>query len=198
MIGTQMVAKGLDIPRVTLVGVINADISLHMPDFRSSERTFQLVAQVAGRTGRGDLGGEVLVQTLTPGHYSILLASRHDYTGFYAQEMKVRRSVRYPPFTRLARVLISGKDEGKVRELSEKWVSALAGGGPGVPEGIEMLGPAPAPLTRIKDNYRYHLIVKSTSGNRLRSLLQSAMDRVEVKSGSGVIVVVDIDPQNLM
>ncbi len=200
LIGTQMVAKGLDIPRVTLVGVINADISLHMPDFRSAERTFQLVAQVAGRTGRGDLGGEVLVQTMSPGHYSIVLASRHDYAGFYAQEMRVRRSLGYPPFTRLARVLVTGGDEGEVRDLAEEWVSAMTGlaGEPPGRGGVEILGPAPAPLSRIKDRYRYHIIVKSASGNRLRALLQSAMDLVREKTGSGTAAVVDIDPQNLM
>ncbi|MFZ5632924.1 MAG: replication restart helicase PriA [Bacillota bacterium] len=200
LIGTQMVAKGLDMPQVTLVGVINADITLHMPDFRSAERTFQLVAQVAGRTGRGELGGQVLVQTFSPRHYSIVLASAHDYAGFYKQEMKIRKSLKYPPFARLARVLVTGRDEGEVREMAKQWVSLIAGGSGGSEgqEGIEILGPSPAPLTRAKDRYRYHIIVKSGSGNRLRSLLRSVMGRVETRGRNSTSVVVDIDPQNLM
>ncbi|MCL6612361.1 MAG: primosomal protein N' [Peptococcaceae bacterium] len=200
LIGTQMVAKGLDIPLVTLVGVINADISLHMPDFRSAERTFQLVAQVAGRTGRGDLGGEVLVQTMSPDHYSIVRASRHDYAGFYEQEMRVRRALRYPPFTRLARVLVSGRDEAEVKGLAERWVSVMEGlaGASGGREVVEILGPAPAPLTRIRGRYRYHVIVKSKSGKMMRGLLRSAMDRIEAKTKSGAVAAVDIDPQNMM
>lgn len=201
LIGTQMVAKGLDLPQVTLVGVVNADTTLHMPDFRSAERTFQLVSQVAGRAGRGDLGGEVLVQTLSPGHYSILAASRHDYPGFYEKEMAVRRSLNYPPFTRLARVLVTGSDEGEVRVLAGAWaveLRRLAGGDDGQGE-IEILGPAPAPLTRVKDRHRHHVIVRSRSGNRLRSLLQLAMDRMEAKkSKGGLNAVVDIDPQSLL
>jgi primosomal protein N' (replication factor Y) len=185
-------------PRVTLVGVINADISLHMPDFRSAERTFQLVAQVAGRAGRGDLGGEVLVQTLSPSHYSIVCASCHDYGSFYRQEMKIRKSLKYPPFVRLARVLVSGREEEEVRVLAERWASLLAGASTGG-RGIDVLGPAPAPLARAKDRYRYHVIVKSESGNRLRSLLQEVMAGVEAsRNGNRANAVVDIDPQNLM
>lgn len=198
LIGTQMVAKGLDMQRVTLVGVINADITLHMPDFRAAERTFQLVAQVAGRTGRGELGGQVLVQTFSPTHYSVVLASTHDYAGFYRQEMKLRKTLGYPPFTRLARVLFTGRDEEQVRAVAEKWASLLAGDNneQKQPVGVEILGPSPAPLTRAKDRYRYHIIIKSESGNRLRSVLRPVMGRVEARSG--VKAVVDIDPQNLM
>jgi len=199
LVGTQMVAKGLDIPRVTLVGVINPDVTLHMPDFRSAERTFQLVAQVAGRTGRGELGGQVLLQTHSPEHYSIILASRHDYLSFYLQESKIRRSLGYPPFTRLARVLVSGKDESGVVELAQRWVDLLknVAGETGGAGEIEILGPAPAPLSRIKDRHRYHVIVRSRSGNRLRSLLQSALDLLEPARGD-LIAAVDIDPQGLM
>ena len=102
LIGTQMIAKGLDLPKVTLVGVINADTTLHMPDFRAAERTFQLLTQVAGRSGRGDLPGEVLIQTYSPDHYSITAAAAHDYEGFYKNEMRVRRALGYPPFSHLA------------------------------------------------------------------------------------------------
>ncbi len=201
LIGTQMVAKGLDMPRVTLVGVINADVTLYMPDLRAAERTFQLVAQVAGRTGRGDLGGEVLVQTMSPEHYSILLASRHDYEGFYIRESGARGALNYPPFARLARVLVTGPDRGRVEELAQKWASALiaGAGGPGGPEGLfDVLGPAPAPLARVKDRHRFHVIVKSRSGKGLRTALKSVSDRLEEKAGNDMSVVVDIDPVNLM
>ncbi|MFZ5646547.1 MAG: replication restart helicase PriA [Bacillota bacterium] len=199
LIGTQMVAKGLDMPGVTLVGVVNADLTLHMPDFRSAERTFQLVAQVAGRAGRGDLGGEVMVQTMSPDHYSIVYAAAHDYTGFYSHEIKIRRALRYPPFTRLARVLFTGGEEDKVKSEAERWVSMLSGaaGVQSGPDAIDIMGPAPAPLTRIKDRYRYHVIVRSRSGNRLRELLRSVIERADSKS-KDCIVSVDIDPHGLM
>ncbi|MCL5935480.1 MAG: primosomal protein N', partial [Firmicutes bacterium] len=198
LIGTQMVAKGLDMPGVTLVGVINADVTLHMPDFRSAERTFQLVAQVAGRAGRGELGGEVMVQTMSPDHYSIVFAAAHDYRNFYLHELRIRKALNYPPFSRLARVLVTGAAEEKVKELAQGCASMVAGliGGLDASEGTEIMGPAPAPLPRIKDRYRYHLIVKSKSGNRLRELLQPVLDRMA--GGKDGSVVVDIDPQNLM
>ncbi|MHB8156757.1 MAG: replication restart helicase PriA, partial [Desulfocucumaceae bacterium] len=197
LIGTQMVAKGLDMHRVTLVGVINADLTLHIPDFRSAERTFQLISQVAGRAGRGELGGEVLVQTLSPDHYSVVFAARHDYISFYSYEMKIRRAMQYPPFSRLARVLITGGDEGAVKEMAEKWASVVASVAEGM-GGIEILGPAVAPLSRIKDRFRYHLIIKSNSGNKLRELLKVAVGRGELKSGKILTVALDIDPLNLM
>ncbi|MFZ5649421.1 MAG: replication restart helicase PriA [Bacillota bacterium] len=200
LIGTQMVAKGLDMPGVTLVGVVNADLTLHMPDFRSAERTFQLVAQVAGRAGRGDLGGEVMVQTMSPGHYSIVHAAAHDYTGFYSQEMKIRRALKYPPFSRLARVLLTGVDEEVVRAGAERWVSQLSGATQrqAGPDEFDIMGPAPAPLARIRDRYRYHIIVRSRSGNRLRELLRPVIERAEPRGKAGCSVAVDIDPQSLM
>ena len=199
LVGTQMVAKGLDMPGVTLVGVVGADLTLHMPDFRSAERTFQLVAQVAGRAGRGDLGGEVLVQTYSPDHYSIMYASRHDYINFYKHEMRIREALQYPPYTRLARVLFTGKDEEAVKKAAEGLSSILARmTGKAEYGGIEILGPAAAPLPRIKDRYRHHLVVKSKSGKMLRALLKNMMDRVELKGKGGVNISVDIDPQNLM
>jgi len=185
----------LDMPGVTLVGVINADITLHMPDFRAAERTFQLVAQVAGRAGRGELGGEVLVQTLSPDHYSVVFAAAHDYSGFYRQEMKIRKALRYPPFTRLARVLFTGHDEEEVKNLSGKWAAMMGAAPEG--QGVEILGPAPAPLARVKDRYRYHIILKAAGGNSLRGLLRPLMDQPGMKAG-GINVAVDIDPLNLI
>lgn len=197
LIGTQMVAKGLDMPQVTLVGVINADVTLYMPEFRSAERTFQLVTQVAGRAGRGDLGGEVLIQTLSPGHYSIVSAANHDYSGFFLQEMRIRKTLKYPPFMRMARVMITGSDEDEVKTLADKWASLMAASSEGE-AAIDILGPAPAPLTRVKGRYRYHIVIKAASGNRLRCLLQSVATRAEMKSKSGAKVVMDIDPQSMM
>jgi primosomal protein N' (replication factor Y) len=199
LVGTQMVAKGLDMPGVTLVGVVSADLTLHMPDFRSAERTFQLIAQVAGRAGRSSLGGEVLVQTFSPEHYSIAYASRHDYLNFYKYEMKLRKALQYPPFTRLARILFTGVDEGAVKKAAERLASILQQmAGQGAYRDIEVMGPAAAPLPRIKDRHRHHLVIKSKSGKMLRELLQNLLDRIELKSRSGVGTTVDIDPQNLM
>ncbi|MFZ5597436.1 MAG: primosomal protein N' [Bacillota bacterium] len=197
LIGTQMVAKGLDMPAVTLVGVINADMTLHMPDFRSAERTFQLVAQVAGRAGRGELGGEVIVQTMSPDHYSIVHAAGHDYEGFYAQEMKIRKVLGYPPFSRIARVIITGVNEEKVKNTAGS-IAAMALE-KGAAEGVEVLGPTPAPLSKIKDRYRYHIILKSVSGNRLRDLLRALAGGISLKGDKdAATVVTDIDPLNLL
>ncbi|NTW05523.1 MAG: primosomal protein N' [Peptococcaceae bacterium] len=200
LIGTQMVAKGLDIPDVTLVGVVNADLSLHMPDFRSSERTFQLIAQVAGRTGRGELGGEVMVQTFTPKHYSILYASKHDYPGFFNYEINIRKAMRYPPFSRLARILFFGREEEDVKKNAVKWASILKKKIEinRYSELIEILGPAPAQISKIKDRYRYHIVVKSGSGKQLKALINEVIkdNGDKFKKDSGFMV--DIDPQSLM
>ncbi len=200
LIGTQMVAKGLDVPDVTLVGVVNADTSLHMPDFRAAERTFQLIAQVAGRTGRGKLGGEVLVQTFTPKHYSIVFASKHDYTSFFQHEINIRKKMRYPPFTRLARVLVSGKDVETVTEMAEKLAVTINKTAqlPDYNGLIEVLGPSAANISKIKDRYRYHLVIKSKSGKLLKEILMVAIEHSKVKQQKDNGFVVDIDPQNLM
>ncbi|RKO67295.1 replication restart helicase PriA [Desulfofundulus salinus] len=195
LIGTQMVAKGLDIPGVTLVGVINADISLYMPDFRASERTFQLLTQVAGRSGRGEQGGEVLIQTYSPDHYAVTCAQNHDYQGFYRREMALRRTLGYPPYTHLARLLVTGRMEKEVQEAADFLAQAVHAAG--VP--VELLGPAPAPLTRIKDRYRWHLVLKASAQGVLREAVTVALDGF---SGTGryrrVQVSVDIAPQSMM
>ncbi len=200
LIGTQMVTKGLDVPDVTLVGVVNADLSLHMPDFRSAERTFQLIAQVAGRTGRGELGGEVLVQTFTPGHYSIVFASEHDYMGFFKHEINIRKKMNYPPFARLARILFLGKKLEEVKELAEQWASTLRNflKSQDYNGMIEVLGPAPAQIARVKDRYRWHLVIKSKSGKILRTLIQYSLEQNKNYQRKDTALVVDIDPQNLM
>jgi primosomal protein N' (replication factor Y) len=188
MIGTQMIAKGLDLPLVTLVGVLSADTALRLPDFRAGERTFQLLTQVAGRAGRSILGGRVIVQTYAPAHYCIEAASRHDYESFYAQETEFRRQHRYPPFGQLVRLLYVHRDEGRcedqalsMRAVLENKVARL-----GLPE-IDLVGPAPAFLSRIRGRYRWHLIVR---GRDPHALLEG------VDFGHGWRV--DVDPVSLL
>lgn len=162
LVGTQMIAKGLDFPLVTLVGVISADTGLHMPDFRAPERSFQLLTQVSGRAGRSSLPSKVVVQTYTPDHYAIQAARQHDYHGFYEQETAFRRSARYPPFARLVRFVYASGDEGRCRESAENLRAILEGAiaQEGI-AGAEVIGPAPCFVARIKDRYFWQLIVRS-------------------------------------
>jgi primosomal protein N' (replication factor Y) len=161
LVGTQMVAKGHDVPGVTLVGVIAADLGLHFPDFRAGERTFQLLAQVAGRAGRGDDPGKVVIQTFLPDHYAIALARTHDYPAFCREELKRRRPHAYPPYRTLVQLLLSGRDEAAVREAAEL-LARLARSAPILdpePEAIHVLGPAPAPITKIRDRFRWQVLL---------------------------------------
>ena len=168
LVGTQMVAKGHDVPGVTLVGVIAADLGLHFPDFRASERTFQLLTQVAGRAGRRDDPGRVIIQTFLPRHYAIALARTHDYPAFYREELDRRRPHGYPPFRELTQLLLSGVAEPAVREAAAD-LALRAGSVPGA-EDIEVLGPAPAPLARIRDRFRWQLLLLgSAEGLRVAS-----------------------------
>jgi len=162
LIGTQMIAKGLDLPRVTLVGVISADTSLYLPDFRAGERTFQLLTQVAGRAGRSVLGGRVIVQTYTPQQPSIQAASRHDYAAFYEQEMSFRRQHRYPPFSRMARLLYSDTSLRRCREEGERMRAYLDDRVRrlGLP-WVEITGPAPCFLPRLRGRFRWHIIIRT-------------------------------------
>jgi len=200
LVGTQMIAKGLDLPGVTLVGVINADITLHMPDFRAAERTFQLLAQVAGRTGRGDLPGEVLIQTYTPEHYAVQMAAKHDFIRFFNHELELRRGMGYPPFSKMVRLLVYGKSEEMVREAAEKlrgrlddFTRAHDGG------KIFITGPAPAPLGRLKENYRWHVVVWSSDHHRLRRVLEGMWrGNGFAQPGKGLRLSVDVDPMSLM
>jgi len=168
MIGTQMIAKGLDLPLVTLVGVLSADTALRLPDFRAGERTFQLLTQVAGRAGRSILGGKVVVQTYAPNHYCIQAASRHDYEGFYGQEMEFRRQQRYPPFSHLVRLVYVHRDGERCEEDARRMHAVLQNKTArlGLPE-IDLIGPAPAFLSRIRGRYRWHLIVRGRDPNAL-------------------------------
>jgi primosomal protein N' (replication factor Y) len=162
LIGTQMVVKGLDLPLVTLVGVIAADTALHLPDFRAAERTFQLLAQVAGRAGRSILGGKVIVQTYHPEHYCIQAASRHDYGGFYAHEIDFREEQGYPPFGRLVRLLHVHRDAERCRQRAVEMAGILRDriSRCSLPD-VDIMGPAPAFLSRLRGRYRWHILVRA-------------------------------------
>jgi primosomal protein N' (replication factor Y) len=192
LIGTQMVAKGFDFPRVTLVGIITADTALNLPDFRAAERTFQLLTQVAGRAGRGDTPGEVILQTFTPDHYAIQAAVRHDYTAFYAEEILNREELLYPPFASLARVVAADTHPDAVHGKIHSIRSLLAG--PAAAAGVELLGPTAAPLARLNGKYRWHLLLKSSSDAVLQSLLDEVLPGLRRQSGC----YLDVDPLSLM
>lgn len=199
LVGTQMVAKGLNIPGVTLVGVINADTTLHVPDFRAAERTFQLLTQVAGRTGRGNLPGEVVIQTYCPDHYSIVAAAAHDCELFYKKEIPVRRSLGYPPFTCLARLLFTHANEEEVKKGA--WLAKEILGKIILKQGnkVKVLGPAPAPLSKIKNRFRWQLILKGPHRNTLKEVIKELLTyfgkaRPEFKP----VINVDINPQGML
>jgi primosomal protein N' (replication factor Y) len=202
LLGTQMIAKGLDFPNVTLVGVINADVGLHHADFRAPERTFQLLAQVAGRTGRGERGGKVLVQSFNPEHPSIALAARHDFLTFAAGEMANRRKHNYPPFQRMARIVIKGKDEKAAGDYADRLAAAfgpamLAAQTPGEPaQELRVLGPAQAPLYRLKNVYRFHFQLQSSSSAYLHQVLRRVVP--SVKAPHSVELAIDVDPQDML
>lgn len=200
LVGTQMIAKGLNLPGVTLVGVVNADISLHMPDFRAGERTFQLLAQVAGRTGRGDKPGEVLIQTYTPEHYAVRAAAGHDYFTFYRHEMALRKSTGYPPFSKMVRLLLSGGDDAAVQAAAQK-VREQLDGFAGVPDGgkIFIVGPAPAPLAKLKGIHRWHVIAWSPDYRLLRRVMEQFWRAAGGASpGKGLHLSIDVDPVSMM
>lgn len=191
LIGTQMIAKGLHFPGVTLVGVVSADTGLFFPDFRAAERTFQLLTQVAGRAGRGDLPGDVVIQTYAPDHYAIQAAAEHDYERFYREEMAYRQRVGYPPFGQMVRCLWSGESEDEVIKEADKWgryAHHIAKG-----TSLVVLGPRPAPLSRIKGRYRFHLVLKGED-NAVRTVAKSLKEEYDQMGLSSVRLVVDVDP----
>jgi primosomal protein N' (replication factor Y) len=195
LVGTQMLAKGHDFQRVTLVGVVSADSSLSLPDFRAAERTFQLLTQVAGRAGRGELPGRVLIQTFYPEHYAIQDAVKQDYPAFYERETQFRRVMAYPPFTSLANVIVRDTDVEKAirwsRQLSEYF-------SPHDGKGLRILGPATAPLARLKREHRFQFLLKSPKRSLLAKVLSGAMTYLELKEIPETAVLVDMDPLSLM
>jgi primosomal protein N' (replication factor Y) len=194
LVGTQMVAKGHDFQRVTLVGVVAADLALGRPDFRAAEKTFQLLTQVAGRAGRGELSGEVLVETYYPEHYAVQYAAQQDYVSFYEKEAQFRRLLHYPPFTALASVLVRDR---KV-ENAIRWSRALATYfAPFEERGVKILGPAAAPLARLRRDYRFQFVLKSPHRAILGKALAGALDFCAAKQLPETAVVVDVDPTSL-
>ncbi len=197
LLGTQMISKGLDFPNVTLVGVLSAEVTLNVPDFRSAERTFQLLTQVAGRAGRSTKRGEVVIQTYNPEHYSILLASRQDYLAFSGQELGYRESFLYPPFTRIARILFRHKDQKTLLSKMNRLKQQLQRESTMFNRmDVIVFGPVPAPITRLDDFYRYHVVLKSKSVKNLQSAVQYLMQ--QVPSLGSMKVTLDIDPGSLM
>jgi primosomal protein N' (replication factor Y) len=195
LVGTQMIAKGHDVHGVTMVGVVGCDHSLSMPDFRAAERVFQLMTQVSGRAGRGELPGKVVLQTYYPDHYAIQAASTHDYINFVARELKYRRWMHYPPFGVLANVLIQSKKMEEAANWSTilgKWFQKTA------PEGVRILGPCTAPIARIKEVYRFHLILKTTSRKALNAALRGALAHAEESNIPRRALVIDVDALRLM
>lgn len=194
LLGTQMVAKGLDFAHVTLVGVVSADISLNLPDFRAAERTFQLLTQVAGRAGRGDKRGEVLVQTYAPQHYAILTARNHDYVSFYNREIRERQELAYPPFTRIINILISATNESQVITVAEELNQAIRS--IAHPSISDVLGPAPAPISKIKGKYRWQIMIKSDNNTELRRQIYETIYPINA-TYDYVAVTINVDPMGL-
>jgi primosomal protein N' (replication factor Y) len=194
LLGTQMIAKGLDFPNVTLVGVVNADTALHLPDFRAAERTFQLVAQVAGRTGRGERGGRVLVQTLSPEHAAIAAAVRHDYESFAEKELAVRSRAHYPPFSSMVRLVIRGPQEATARasaaHLGDELRRLAAG-----QDAVRVLGPGAAPIARLRGEYRFQIQVQAPPSPALQALIRDAVQ--DFTPPDDVRWTVDVDPWDM-
>ncbi len=198
LIGTQMIAKGLDFPKVTLVGVISADTSLYFPDFRSGERTFQLLTQIAGRSGRGLVHGEVVVQTYNPNHYSVIASSTYDYNDFYKKEILYRKSLNYPPFRHIVLITVKGHDSAKVVRASNGFAFLLRKELKG--QDCQLLGPAPAPMAKIKNQYRWHILIKHKMPGKINLFIERCMKglkRSKLQMGKTNIIV-DIDPMNTL
>ena len=197
VVGTQMITKGFDFPGVTLVGVVMADLTLNIPDFRSAERTFQLLTQVAGRAGRGDRPGRVLIQTYAPHHYSVRAARDQDYGRFIRRELDLRRELGYPPFGRMALVRIEGPEAARVSNIASRVAAIL--GRYAQPDTIRVLGPAPAPIERLRQRFRWQVVVKSPQLNPMRAALAAMKTQIEAEADQAKVrVAIDIDPINMM
>ena len=196
LLGTQMIAKGLDFPNVTLVGVISADTLLNLPDFRASERTFQLILQVAGRTGRGTKGGRVVVQSFNPRHYSITYAAAHDYEGFARKELGYRKQLNYPPFGKLARIVFRSPHEEKTKEKSSLVADKLKEIAKTQGNKLEILGPSPAPVPKINNLFRWHILLKAQNHTSIHNALHSVADML--KPSKTVQTMVDVDPYMML
>ncbi|MDR1480334.1 MAG: primosomal protein N' [Planctomycetaceae bacterium] len=223
LLGTQMIAKGLDFPNVTLVGVINADTALHLPDFRAAERTFHLITQVAGRTGRSEKGGRVIVQTFTPDHIAIQSAANHDYTKFIKQELPVRKLLNYPPFSKMVRIVVRGEDENQTAcfakefanriTLTEDWIinsqtyqpefgsvtlqkDSQSHDQKATKKICKILGPASAPLAKLRGFYRFHMHIYSTDNSQLLKIIRQSA--ASTKTPDKIQWIIDIDPIDML
>ncbi|MBM3755114.1 MAG: primosomal protein N' [Acidobacteria bacterium] len=194
LVGTQMIAKGHDIPNVTLVGIVSADIGLGMPDFRAAERTFQLLTQASGRAGRGEIPGRVILQTSNPEHYAVRLASLQDYPGFYEKEILFRRAMRYPPFSALANILVRDEVQEEALRKSAELEAMLKP----EPKEMRVMGPAPAPVPRLKNEFRYQLLLKSTDRKLLNETLHKLRRACVEKKWGATALVIDVDPVSLL
>ncbi len=196
LLGTQMIAKGLDFPNVTLVGVINSDTALHLPDFRAAERTFQLVTQVAGRSGRGDRGGRVLVQTFSPDHPAIVAAAKHDYAAFAAAELSIRKLLSYPPFSTMLRFVVRGPSEEITKNFAEHLAATLKQSLAAHKASARLLGPAPAPFAKLRGLYRFQIQVQGPDADLLRAAAREAS--AGLTSPDEVQWIVDVDPLDML
>jgi primosomal protein N' (replication factor Y) len=193
LVGTQMIAKGHDIPNVTLVGVVLADIGLSIPDFRAAERSFQLLTQAAGRAGRGATPGHVVIQTLNPDHYAIRFAAEQDYDGFYSKEIEFRKALRYPPFAAFANVLVRDAKQEEALRMATQLGYLLNP----APEGIRVLGPAEAPVLRVRDEFRYQILLKAAKRTTLRDTLRTLQAFAQKEKWRSTALIIDVDPINL-
>jgi primosomal protein N' (replication factor Y) (superfamily II helicase) len=199
LLGTQMIAKGLDFPNVTLVGVVDADVGINLPDFRASERCFQLLSQVAGRAGRGPKGGRVIIQTRVPSHHAVRCAVEHDYATFVRQELDGRVTPPYPPNIRLANVVFSGTTEiatSKLAASATTWLHALLRKR-GV-KGLTIVGPAPCPVERIKNRWRWHVLLKAEHPGELTRIGRYLVERFPVPKEAKLRLTLDRDPVALL
>jgi primosomal protein N' (replication factor Y) (superfamily II helicase) len=189
-----MIAKGHDIPNVTLVGIVSADVGLGLPDFRAAERTFQLLTQAAGRAGRGSTPGIVLIQTINPDHYAITCAADHDYEKFYAKEIEFRRLMFYPPFGALANVVVRATREEDALSRSAALGRLLSP----APEGVKVLGPAPSAVPRLKNEYRYQMLLKTSGRKRLNEILSEIRRFAAREKWNPASLAIDVDPVTLL
>jgi primosomal protein N' (replication factor Y) len=202
LVGTQMIAKGYDFPKVTLVGVIAADLSLGFPDFRAGERTFQILSQVAGRAGRGNQRGEVIIQTFNPAHYAVQTATVHDYKSFFEKEKELREQLSYPPFSHLVCLRLKGNNKDETEKVAQRLsvgIRDILAGWPKRGKEIQVLGPVEASISRLKGKYRWQILIKSKSMSLLKHLLNAVeKSSRKVLQSSGVNLVLDVDPYQMI
>jgi len=190
LLGTQMIAKGLDFPKVTLVGILAADSSLQLPDFRAAERTFQLTVQVAGRAGRGESPGLVILQTNSPSHYAIQTALTQNYISFAEQELAFRKQLNYPPYGKLLRVLLEGANEEEVQAKAEQICELCQF------PNVEILGPVPTPIPKIKDRFRYHILIKAMNSQDIHQIAKKLQAQIQISDK--IRIHLDVDPIHLL